>query len=97
MLPLINHRLNPRNNMPPKPLEDGQIIIWLDGKDITTKDGKELHIIEGKLVLEGKEWDISVFENTSAKGTRYLKGKVKEPWQGNKEPLRGDDGSVVPF
>lgn len=63
-----------------KPLEDGQIIIWLTPKEITSREGKQLSIIEGRLVLEGKEWDISCFENTSAKGTRYLKGKIKPPW-----------------
>lgn len=66
--------------MPIQPLDDNQFIIWLEGKEIVSKSGEKLRIIEGKAVINGKDMDISCFKNTSQKGTEYLKGRFKEPW-----------------
>lgn len=82
--------------MPISPLENGQFIIWLTPKQIKTKDGKELSIIEGSAVVDGKEYDISCFQNTSAKGTVYLKGKFKEPWK-KPDVVLDDENKPIPF
>lgn len=60
---------------------DNSLIIFMVPKEITSKkDGKKYTVLEGKLRCEGKDWDVSLFEGTSAKGVRYLKGKVKPPY-----------------
>lgn len=34
----------------------------------------------GKIVVDNKEWEISLWLRESAKGTKYFSAAIKEPW-----------------
>jgi uncharacterized protein (DUF736 family) len=64
--------------------KNGEISIFPNRK----KENDKHPDYKGTVMIDGKAWDIALWDKTSKSGLTYMGGKVSEPWKGNDKPSR---------
>lgn len=87
--------INPTELMDYKPMRENKpnTFILFENPDAT---GKQPNLKGKKFDENGKEWEIAGWFNTSAKGTRYISGKIQEPYK-KSDYVPGEDRNDNPF